>query len=968
MDDRAAALLREEIVEELAAGVDRSAVDAIAAHFTGDDLSRLTEAIARNRDAFGRPVSEAEVQAWFGANPATSVAQITQKTFLPGDADLLQRLRRVLQRGSTNDVKAAERMLSFDPNNPGLAELETLFSVFLTGSGAADPYTAKAGKFPTKASREELGADADALDALMIRVEHARERLNCVLAADKTVALYRFASAFLPAYEARKQARGWLDFDDLILRTQALLSDPAVAGWVLYRLDGGLDHILVDEAQDTSPAQWNVIERLAQEFTAGQGARDDVRRSIFVVGDKKQSIYSFQGADPREFDRMRDFFGGRLRELGVGLRNLDLEFSFRSSDAILRFVEAAAPDGFSETRHRAFHGAMPGRVDLWPAVPKAESPEQGDWYDPVDMRAEAHHETILAKRIAGEIARLIGTETLPRPDGSRRRISAGDILILVRRRSALFEELIRACKALGLPVAGADRLKLGGELAVKDLAALLSFLATPEDDLSLAAALKSPLFGWTEADLYDLAAGRTQTYLWAALRDRAAEYPDTVAALRELRNAADFLRPYDLIERVLIRHDGRRRLLARLGPEAEDGIDALVAQSLAYERMEIPSLTGFLGWLQTDDVEVKRQMDSAGDQVRVMTVHGAKGLESPVVILPDTAKRPLPVRDEVISLDRGEPVWRVASERQPEAMVEALNRLKAAQDAEAMRLFYVAVTRAETWLIVAAAGDTGNPGESWHGMALHGLESLGALPHETPVGTGLRYGHGDWSAGAISGVETGPDDAPESPAWTRIAAAPVCRPPQPLSPSNLGGAKAIGGIGGQEEDAALRHGTCVHRLLEHLPRYAKDRWTDVAMNLLQGEDEEPAHRAFDEARRVLTDPDLAQLFGEAALSEVGITAALDDLDGLQISGAVDKLIVGPDRILAVDFKTNATVPATPGETPEGLLRQMGAYAAGLRAIYPDRPVNTAILWTRVPLLMPLPHDIVSAALQRTPTS
>lgn len=971
MDDRTAALLRDEIIEEMAGGDGGAAIDEIAGLYSGDDLGRLTQAVVAKREALLRNVSRVEVLDWFGLPPGFDDNRLLAEVFLGGEPALLRSLRTVLQDSDkVTDQRAADRLLDLKLDEPGLTELDVLISLLLTGSSAKEPYAAKMGKFPTKASRDALGDQCGALDDLMLRVEAAREQRNRLYAAERTNSLYRFAGQFLCAYEARKQRHGWLDFDDLIQKTRTLLSNEAVAAWVLFRLDGGLDHILVDEAQDTSPAQWQVIERLAQEFTAGLGARDDVLRTMFVVGDVKQSIYSFQGADPREFERMRAHFADRLQALDVPLRRLDLEYSFRSSDAILRFVDQAMEG--AEMRHRAFRDRLPGRVDLWPAVPKTERPEKRNWYDPVDIVAEDHHDVILARRLADEIARLIETETIPAENGAKRRVRAGDILILVRRRSDLFEEIIRACKARGLPVAGADRLKLGAELAVKDISALLAFLATPEDDLSLAASLRSPLFGWNEAQLYDLAAGRAETYLWAALRNRAEEFTETLAMLNDLRDNADFLRPYDLIERILTRHDGRRRLLARLGPEAEDGIDALLAQTLTYERMEVPSLTGFLTWMQTGEVEIKRQMDSAGDLIRVMTVHGAKGLESPIVILPDTAKRAQAVRDEIIPLAGGQLVWRMPAAQQPEAMVEALTHLKAAQDAENERLFYVAVTRAKTWLIIAAAGEVGDAGESWHRIAEQALNERGAIALQTPVGAGLRLAHMDWAGGELEqGGQT--STAGEAlPDWAEVRIATPGRPPATRAPSDLGGAKAIGGEGARNEEEALRHGRMVHRLLEVLPGVPTESWPEHAERLLgAGEDAatpEEAAETLREARAVLEAPDLAGLFAGDVLSEVEISANIPELGGARVAGAIDKLLIADERILAVDFKTNAVVPETPEATPEGILRQMGAYQAALEAVYPGRRVEVAILWTRGPRLMPLPHDIVRQALRETATS
>ncbi len=972
MDDRTATLLRQEVVEDLASGRDIDAVDAVAMHYTGEDLDDLTRAVVSHAEALSREVTRAEMLGWFDAPGDLSEAGVLSDVFDGTEGTLMPVLLKALQASAKpTDKRAADKLRGVDFKTPNLDALHVLQSVLLTGSGAKEPFSAKVGTFPTKDTRTRLGTAAEELDDLMMRVEEARPRVIALNAAERCVALYRFAQAFLPAYEARKRRRGGLDFDDLIGKTRDLLSDPAVADWVLYRLDGGLDHILVDEAQDTSPTQWQVIEQLAREFAAGQGTRDDEQRTIFVVGDKKQSIYSFQGADPQGFDRMRDVFRTRLENASRPFQRRELDFSFRSSQAILTLVDAvfgAFPDTQMDmgTRHCAFRADLPGRVDLWPTVEPAEKPEKKNWYDPLDIPTQEHHDLVLARNIADQIARSIESETIPLPDGTRRAVCAGDYLILVRRRAGLFNEIIRACKSRGLPIAGADRLKLGGELAVKDLASVLRFLATPEDDLSLAAALRSPLFGWTERDLYDLAADRPEPFLWAALRRSAEEHPKTMAILNDLRGQADFLRPYDLVERLLSRHDGRRHLLARLGPEAEDGIDSLLSQALAYEQREIPSLTGFLGWLETDDVEVKRQLDSAGDQIRVMTVHGAKGLESPIVILPDTAKRTPRIRDEVLRLEDGAAVWKSAAAEQPQAMRDALDGVRRDQAAEDLRLLYVAMTRAETWLIVAAAGDVGAEADSWHSITQRGLESLGADELDTPTGPGLRRVHLDWNRGSIVSDPPQIDSEPALPDWIDAPVAPPERP-ETLSPSKLGGAKARGADGsGDDQDAAIRRGSQVHLLLEHLPGIPKAHRKPIAAALL-AESPEPASEAeldalVSEASGVLDHPDLGWLFAPDVLSEVDVTAALSSLGDQRIHGTIDKLVVTDTKVLAIDFKTNRVVPDTPADTPEGILRQMGAYAEALAQIYPDRQIETAVLWTNSGQMMRLPHDIVRAAL------
>ncbi len=961
MDDRAAKLLRADIVDEMADRLAPDAVAALARLFTGENLDDLTDEVARNRNSLGQPLAWPEALRQFGLAAGVTAETLISDVFLGGEAGLLARVAAIMSTGSVNDVKAADRLGRLPLMYPDFETLAALEALFLTGSGAKDPFSAKIGAFPTKATRAALGALADPLEALMRRVEGARPRRISLLAAQRTHALHEFAARFLPEYAARKAVRGWLDFDDLIGKARALLTDPSVAQWVLFRLDGGIDHILVDEAQDTSPEQWRVIELLTQEFTAGRGARDTAR-TIFVVGDKKQSIYSFQGADLLAFDSMKAHFRGRLAEVSTHLADLTLEYSFRSSPAILRLVdltfdERAGRDLGGEVKHIAFKSDLPGRVDLWPAIAPVKDPEPDHWYDPTDLISGEHHAAQLARRIAARISDMLARGVqIPTDDGPRP-ATAGDVLILVQRRSTLFSEIIRACKAAGLPIAGADRLKLRAELAVKDLTALLAFLATPEDDLSLAAALRSPLFGWTEWQLFSLAQSR-KSYLWVALRDVADDHPQTLEMLHDLRDQTDYLRPYDLVERVLTRHDGRRRLLARLGDEAEDGIDEFLSQALAYERTEVPSLTGFLGWLSADDVEIKRQMGEAAGRIRVMTVHGAKGLEAPIVILPETQNRVLSDKREVVTLADGLAVWRMPSADAPQILTDnnTLWREKAA--AESLRLLYVAMTRAQSWLIVAAAGETDSDG-CWYGIVRAGMDAAGAVMQ--PDGS-LRLGHGVWPPDTTP-VVSQPTIKPGLPDWVQRAAPVIARSLPLLSPSDLGGAKMMPGEADPTlEGAAKQRGTELHLLLEHLPTLPPTDWPNRATALL-GPDADPAVVAqrLAEVAVVLTDAELAPLFAAETLAEVAVTGVLG---AQRVYGSIDRLLIEPDRVLAIDYKSNRLFPERVEDVPEGLLRQMGAYQAVLTQIYPGREVHVAVLWTGGPSLMLLPRALIMAALQR----
>ena len=978
MEDREADVLRDQVLDTLSTGDSAPLVDDLAGYLGGGDISALTREIAGRRTLFAQSWTDADIAAQFDADPSQEPEELIQSAYGDGIGARLSPIIDMLRQGKVSDIKLADRLASHVGAEQADSSLFQLFcDVFLYGENTKSPFAARIGATPTKDLREANPDLTEDLNDLMEVTAALRDRVLAQRALARTRALIRFGQAFVSAYEERKLLRGALDFDDLIIKARQLLSEAAVAQWVLYRLDGGIDHILVDEAQDTSPDQWQVIRLLAQEFAAGDGARTDRRRTIFVVGDKKQSIYSFQGADPEEFDRMQAYFANRLAQARDTLVPLSLDHSFRSSPAILEAVDrtftGARAEGLEkQVFHRAFHADQPGRVDLWPPVEPTKDDTDRVWHDPVDSPGAEHHTVRLARFLADDIKRLIHHETLPvrQPDGSyaRRPVRPGDIMILVTRRSGLFPELISALKAANLDVAGADRLRIGGELAVRDLAALLSFLALPEDDLSLAAALRSPLFGWSEQDLFDLAHRRgAKEYLWAALRARRAEYPETLAILDDLRDQADFLRPFDLLERILVRHDGRRRLLARLGLEAEEGIDAFLAQALSYEGTAIPGLTGFLAWIETDDVTIKRQMDAASDQIRVMTVHGSKGLESPIVILPDTAKpHRSGGRADVLS-DGSRLMWKSPRADQPGAMADLAGALSDAQDRERRRLLYVAMTRAESWLIVSAAGEVGSGDDSWHQIVAEGLDAAGADPLDTPTGTGQRLARGEWSGGPLLTPEAAHGEPPKIPDFDPVAPWAAAEPA--LTPSDLGGAKALpGDLAAQDEETALARGRMIHLLLEHLPDCAPGGRAALGRDILAGSPDAPDDRTMTElvedALRLTSDPALAQVFVPGSLAEVPLTAELSELGGRRIHGAIDRLLVGPETITAIDFKSNRIVPDGAQDIPEGLLRQMGAYAAALAQIYPGRDIRTALLWTATGALMEVPPDRAAAALAR----
>ena len=949
IDERTRSQLIRGLLVEMAEGAHAGLIRNLGTVFGEHAFFRTVERIADLRRGLV-PQDRAEVWAGLGLPVGANVAGLAALAVEGITHSWRHQAVQVLATSGPNDLKLGRMLAELDLDAAGMGEMQALEQVLLnkTGANAGGPKSV-----PTKALREGHYALFEPVLRLAQRAADLRPQRLALLAAEQALALSDFARVFLPLFAEAKARRGWLDFDDLIERAEALLTEPSVAAWVLFRLDGGIDHILVDEAQDTSPGQWRVIDLLTQEFTAGKGARG-LERTLFVVGDKKQSIYSFQGADVSGLDARAGQFQAAFRAVGLGFENRDLRHSFRSSPVILNVVDALFGDAYPEAlgqdvRHIAFHDRLPGRVEVWPVVPKAEADQtEDDWTDPVDRTAPRAAAVVLANQIAQHIKTMLDQGApVPAKDGFRA-VRPGDFLILVRRRSGVFPHLLRACKAAGLPVAGADRLQLSDEIAVRDLLALLSVLALPEDDLALASVLRSPLCGWSEADLFALAYGR-KGFLWQALRQKGGAALELIS---DLRDQADFLRPHDLLDRVLTRHRGRIRLLARLGDEAEEAIDALLAQALAYEAVEVPSLDGFLAWMQGDEAEIKRQMGEAQDRIRIMTVHGAKGLEGEIVILPDTGDRS-PRTEATVLLDPGGlPLWTGVKDDRAAVVAELVEARRVKEAEESLRLLYVALTRAKSQLIIAAAGEAKD--DSWHGLVSQSLTGLGA---RADADGRLVLKSADWPGAqgkAASAVSAGVVTLPE---WTQGRVPAPARQARPLSPSALGGAKSL--PGGLADETATDRGTALHLMLQHLPGQPPAHWPLLARALVP--DDALREGLMPHVKGLILDPGLAQVFGNDSLAEVAICG---NLDGRAAEGAIDRLLVSKGHVLAVDFKSNPQVPGSPNAVPESILRQMGAYAALLAQAWPGHVVQTAVLWTETGDLMVLPDDMVRDALQR----
>jgi ATP-dependent helicase/nuclease subunit A len=810
-----------------------------------------------------------------------------------------------------------------------------------------------------------------------------RERRKAVACRDRTAALVTIADEVVARYQAAKDRRGLLDYDDLIDKTLLLLREEQAA-WVHYKLDLGVDHVLIDEAQDTSPKQWEIIRRLTAEFFTGAGARA-VRRTIFAVGDEKQSIFSFQGAAPREFDAMRRAFAARCRGIDQELRHVPFRHSFRSGANVLAAVDTVFehPQAFSglsadnvPTVHEPLSDRAPGLVEIWDTLKPEDKREIEAWDAPFDELTETSPQARLAARIARTVKRWTVAGTC-----------AGDVLVLVRQRGPLFEAIIRALKEQRIPVAGADRLLLTEHIAVMDLMVLADVLLLPEDDLALATLLKSPLFGLDDNDLFEIAWQRPGS-LRGALRAKAPTQPRFAEAAARIDRYAGWARetPFAFYGRVLGADKGRRRILARIGHESDDALDEFLNLALDYERRETPSLQGFVAWLRTAQAEVKRDMEITRDEVRVMTVHGAKGLEAPIVILADTTTPPAgpPQRQPrlvVLGRDGAPPdaperfVWMRARATDVAPVAAARERACGEAEAEYRRLLYVAMTRAIDRLVVCGAeGKNGRPKGCWWNLvhaALQPVSVEGAA--DDGEGTVWRYRKVAASGPTAAARAEEPARAGDAslPEWLDRAA--PAEPPAllTLSPSRAYDEAAVlvrhASAARADREKAMARGALMHRLLQSLPDIARAARAETARRHLArnagifSDDERAA--ILGQVQAVLDDSRFAELFLPGSRAEVPIVgrAVLGDRV-FAVSGQVDRLAVTADAILIADYKTNHPPPRRLEEAPKAYIAQLALYRAVLAMLYPDKAVRAALIWTDVPDLMEIPTAMLDHAL------
>ncbi len=877
--------------------------------------------------------------AQLGVHPDTNEQELTRLFFAAMPREEMKILLAAWLKSGVRFARRAEKLANI-LQNAAPDNFADYVGAFIGSDG--NIYKTIAAKSELTNNPQLAKIFAEEADRVLNQIEK-QKALRVFLATEAVVIL---AEELTKNYESYKQAHALMDYNDMILLTRRLLDDKETAQWVLFKLDGGIDNILIDEAQDTSPDQWAIIRAVSEEFFTSEDGRN---RTIFAVGDRKQSIYSFQGADPDKFDEMRRYFAQKTDKF----KQVDLQVSFRSTPAVLDTVNhlfadpqvsagVASPD---ETPvHIPFRQGEGGQVELWELLEPEENENINEWQPPIEHESAPTTGTRMARMIAEKIRAMVtGGEMLV---SHGRPLRYSDFLILVRSRDAFCEELIRECKKAGVRIAGIDRIRLLEQIAVQDLISLGKFLLLPEDDLSLAEVLKSPLFGLDDDDLFKLCYQRSGS-LWKSL-ERCSDYVAEKETLKHLMNMADYVRPFELFSEVLGVLNGRRRFAERMGSEAEDGLDEFLNLAAAFEQSHVASLQKFIEWFESDDVEIKREAEAGNsDLVRLMTVHGSKGLQAPIVILPDTTRIPQCKREAGILWNEDGLFFYPSSAADYEKNCDRLKEKQKQKTAEEYRrLMYVALTRAEDRMIVCGWRKARKPAEdSWYNLFKNSFEKISEIE---PTDNRRQY----LSPQLIRVEENKSTEATPTPVslapWATTPAldeSPLSRPLTPSRPEEDEPA-IFSPLATRQQEKPFKRGSLIHRLLQFLPQTEKDcREHNASLFVARHAPEMNAKERETIIREVLSlldNPKFGSVFGPLSKPEVPVMGMVDSKI---ISGQIDRLIVEPQRVVIVDFKTNRAAAANSEDVPEIYRRQLAAYRSLLKEIYPDKEIISLILWT-----------------------
>ena len=884
-----------------------------------------------------------------GVSANLSVDDIKQNFMQQINRQTVSEAIKIFAEGSAEDIGRSEAFRFVLEKNFSTDCYDKYKSIFLTNEGTVRSRLATqtiAKKYPDILLFMQCEAKR------ILETENTITALGVLLA---TKAVLYIAKNIIDKYSAYKTLYAVLDYEDLITITRKLLEKSSVADWILFKLDGGIDHILIDEAQDTSPDQWAIIRALTQEFFAGIGTHEDaLSRTVFVVGDRKQSIYSFQGADPKEFDKMYRYFAERIQKFS----KVHLDVSFRSTKAIMDCVntlfeveqakKGVVPED-EHINHRPFRLGEGGQVEILPLLRPDETQKDSDynWILPVVREQKTSLSNQLAKQIAQKIKDLVEAKELL--VSKNRPIRYGDFMFLVQQRNAFVEEFVRACKGIGVKVSGVDKLKLLEQIAVQDLISLGKFLLLPTDDLSLAEVLKSPIFGLTDDDLFKLCYKREDTLFNTLLKDGA--YRDIADKLKTLLNMSGFLRPFELFNYVLVKMSGRQHFIARIGKEVEDVLDEFLNLTLVFEQKHTPSLESFISWIVQDEVIIQKEMEQGSDDtVKIMTVHGSKGLQAPIVILADTTRIKSRSFKSDFLWDDGMLYFPTASANYDAVCKKIKEQDLDANEDEYRRLLYVALTRAEDRLYIAGfTKDKDANQESWYKMLQNNIVSNITLAEDDKrivyqINQEIPFDEK---------TETATDDDINLDDYKEILSpAPMENPlAKPYAPSrDENDEKDLVSSPLEDNGRFYKRGTAIHKLLQYISTVPEDNRLKAAEYFLKRElhsfSDTEIHSAVAEVLDLCEK--YKEIFSPNSMAEVPI---IGEDKGKIISAKIDRLVIEPDKVIIVDYKTNRPAAKNINEVPDLYLKQLSAYKSLLEKIYPQKKIETYILWTNTCQMM-----------------
>ncbi|MDC0348888.1 double-strand break repair helicase AddA [Alphaproteobacteria bacterium] len=930
-------LIRESC-EQLWVELDESLVSFVTRRLSEGQFSQFLESFLAHKGLFLKTSIdqlEKNLQSYMGINVQENISTSFSNFFEKSFSNPVY-LKTFPEKGGASDQKLHQALRAFKDYSPKdkRDHFQEYKGLFLTETGSVRK------SLYSKTLQKTYPDLAIFLEEEACRVQAFQENISNKKIMEQSLGLMRTASKFLEIYERIKIQRAWIDYDDLIIRARDLLKERQIKPWILEKLDYKLKHILVDEAQDTSQIQWELILALIEEFYM-DGAQAD-SRTFFVVGDPKQSIYGFQGACPQAFMEAKKAF-----RLLPKHREISLSTSYRSAPSVLEVVDhvfrerTLTGEETSGISHDVFRKKSPGVVALWPLVKSEAFPKKEGWSLPEIQHKEEVSRRILAQKIAGQIDNWFQSKEILH--SKERLLKPKDIMILVRRRDVFMEEIVRALKGKNIPVTGLDRMVLSDQLAVKDLLCLCDVLLLPEDDLSLATLLKSPFFSISEEDLLLLCQERGDQSLWSYLQT-LKHYEKTVSQLVDLRKISKERPPCSFFSFILTRWGGRSKLVKRLGEEIEDVLEEFLSTCHQYEEDYGPHLQLFVSWIRKQNIEVKRSLEQTEEnQVRIMTVHGSKGLQAPVVFLPDTTQ--IPTKRSPLYWHNESPflLWADLSSRRLSPQINSL--FEGSQDIqEYYRLLYVALTRAEDRLYVCGWSPQREiDKKSWYSLLEETMSKIGVNIEIEGLGLGMQYGNLPSEKCVIKEDKT--EERKITPDWVRE---PWRAEGSSVTPPSVKGELEKERNVVFDSSHQKQKGILIHKILEwSVQASAVDREYLVGKYIQRLSCENSEKQEIQNAiHSVFYHPLFSFFFRKDTLTEVSIQGWEREQ---KIQKIVDVLRVDDHEKTAyiLDYKTGCFSEKYRNFPPDSYVKQMALYKRLLQEVYPTYKIITALLWTEI---------------------